>query len=49
MEAKDKYCFQSHRPSTLQRYFRELSVNITLPYFDIENVLQVDARKNNGK
>ena len=31
----------------LQRYFRALSVNITLPYLD-KNVLQVNARKNNG-
>ena len=44
--SKDMYCFWSYSPSTLQRYFRVLSVNITLPYIDfLKNVLQADALK----
>ena len=32
--SKGHYCFLSYSPTILQRYFRVLSVNITLPYLD---------------
>ena len=32
--SKGHYCFLSYSPTILQRYFRLLSVKITLPYLD---------------
>ena len=40
--------FLSYSPTILQRYFRVLSVNITLPYLDFYNVLQVGWFGFNG-
>ena len=45
-EEKDLYCFWSYCPSTIQRYFRVLSA---MSILISKNVLQADARKNNGK
>ena len=45
---KDIFCFWSYSPSSLQKYFRVLSVNITLPFLDFYNISTADAPKNNG-